>query len=672
MSDSSQQGDERPTIPKPPSRPPAGAPSRPGAPPPHPGMRARAPGVRSNIEAPSEPTTLRTGDTVGGAFVVQRYLGSSGGAISYLCTENASGDSVVIKVLSRPYPGDQAYDEYRQRVQVASSIRHRNLTDILGMGKTGANEMFVAMEFVQGASVSGVVAQRREAGERLELRDVFTILAHVCDALEAVHKRTAHGVLTPYNIYLGSQGVVKLGNLTFDRIAGEYLASEKQSGPFVDSIYVAPEVALNPFEIEPSADLYSLGMLAAELLSDSGLPNQPKRARQLALDGMRRYPPSLVNLIASCIDSEPANRPRSVREFRDTFEDAAREAGATLGGPPPPGCLPIEPAVADESAQPFESGDSDLFNIDIPGFNHARREPSDERFLIQKDGLDYGPFTREQVLENLYADEIDEFCPVLDRVTQERVELGEMEEFREDVAAYLPKRAERRRLEAEARAELERKVKKGASIGLVVAVAVGVVTLVGLLIFRMLLPEPAAVPMEQTFAALDFEFLPPPKDFQTIAVDKSLMASIFNLNTSQEEIERKVRSQRKKAASKARGARGAAGEAGVGAAAEIDLSDEGGSSHFLSDSEINQIIMSQFGQLRGCVMQELRGNRSFKGVTVQFFIRPSGTTGGVKIQEQAYANRPVGDCLKQRFRGMKFPAHSAISNKGVTFPLRVQ
>src|SRR5690554_1270691 len=145
MSDSSQQGDAQPTMPKPPSRPaarpPTGAAPGPGAPPPHPGISARAPGVRSNIEAPSEPTTLRTGDTVGGAFVVQRYLGSSGGAISYLCTENATGDSVVIKVLSRPYPGDQAYDEYRKRIQVANSLRHRNLTGILGMGKTGANEI---------------------------------------------------------------------------------------------------------------------------------------------------------------------------------------------------------------------------------------------------------------------------------------------------------------------------------------------------------------------------------------------------------------------------------------------------------------------------------------------------------------------------------------------------
>jgi hypothetical protein len=669
MSDSSQKGDDRPVVRKPPSRAPAKSAAKPpagaAAPPPHPTMKKHAPGVRNATEAPAEPTTLRTGDTVGGAFVVQRYLGSSGGAISYLCTEKNSDDSVVIKVLSREYPGDELFEEYRERIKVASSIRHKNLTRILGMGKTGGDEMFVAMEYVSGSSVSRLVAQRRDAAEQLQLRDVFTILAHVCDALEAVHERTAHGVLTPYNIYLGKQGVVKLGNLTFDRIAGEYLAEAKGTGPFVDSIYVAPEVALDPSAVTPAADLFSLGMLAAELLSETGLPNQRKRARHLALDGMSKYPPSLVNLIASCIDSVPANRPRSAREFRDTFEDAAREAGAVLGGPPPAGCLPIEPAVADESGAGLGGEESDLFDIDLPGFDDPAGGEGDERYLLQKNGLDYGPFTREQVLEQLYADEIDEYSAVLDRVTQERVELGEMAEFSEEVAEYIPKREERRRQEALARAELERKVKKGASIGLVIAVIAGAITLTVMVVFYLQQPDPQELPMDKAFAALDFKFLPPPKEFQTIAVDKDLMASIFNLEASQEEIARKVKRHTKRIRRKAKKSRSRN-------VREVNMADNSGSTHFLSDSEINGIIMAQFGQLRGCIMKELRENRSFKGVTVQFFIRPSGTTGGVKIRESKYANRPVGTCLKQQFRSMTFPEHGAISNKGVTFPLRVQ
>jgi hypothetical protein len=634
-------------------------------------MGKRAPGVRNATQAPAEPTTLRTGDTVGGAFVVERYLGSSGGAISYLCDEKGKDHQVVIKVLSMPFPGDQAFSKLKDRIKVASSIRHRNLTKILGMGTTGKDEMFVAMEFVRGSSVSKVVAQRRETGESLELRDVFTILAHACDALEEVHKRTAHGVLTPYNIYLSHTGVVKVSNLTFDRITGEYQAREKNTGPFVDSIYVAPEAAQDPTSLTPASDLYSLGILAAEFLSQKGLPNGRKSARHRALDGLGKYPPSLVNLIASCIDSSPKNRPASVRLFRDTLEDVALEAGESLGGAPPEGSLPIEPAVEDDQHQHLGDEESDLFDIDLPGLGAEEEPEGEERYLVQKDGLDYGPFTKQQVLDQLYEDSIDEYTPILDRVTQDRVDLGEMDVFRSEVQEYLPKREERRRREAEARAELERKVKKGASVGLIIAVGVGVVVL-GLMLWQYInLPDPEPFPMQNAFASLDYKFLPPPKDFQTIAVDKDLMASIFNPAASEEEIARKIkRRSKKKRPSKRRGS-GSSDRAGS-EVTEVDMGDMSGSAHHLTDYEINQIIMSNFGQLRGCIMQELKSNRSFKGVTVQFFIRPSGTTGGVKIRESKYSNRDVGECLTRRFRSMKFPEHGAISNKGVTFPLRVQ
>ena len=81
--------------------------------------------------------------------------------------------------------------------------------------------------------------------------------------------------------------------------------------------------------------------------------------------------------------------------------------------------------------------------------------------------------------------------------------------------------------------------------------------------------------------------------------------------------------------------------------------------------------MQDFPSLRRCVQQEMSSNPNFKGLSVQFFIRPTGTTGGVKIKEGALGDRPVGRCMVSRFRLMKFPEHGGF-NRGVTFPLMVQ
>ncbi|MFW5966121.1 MAG: protein kinase domain-containing protein [Persicimonas sp.] len=666
MSESEDKGVDEAKKPSPP-RPSAGPPG--SKPPPTPAMKKRAPGVRHRDERPAQPTTLRTGQTVAGAFVVERYLGSSGGGVSYLCERKGTDEQVVLKVLAMPYPGDEGFAALRERVKVASSLQHRNLTRILGMGTTADDEMFVAMDYVKGVTVSRAAAERRETGETLGLRDVFTVLAHVCDALEVVHRETVHGVLTPYNIYLSENGVVKVGNLVFARIAGEYLAREENRGPFVDSVYVAPEA---PGQLSPASDIYSLGMMAAELLHPAGLPDGRERARQEALDGLRQYPPSLFNLVASCIDSSPANRPATVGDFRATLEDAAREGGAHLGHPVPDGALPIEPAVDVDSELGAE--DSDLFNIDLPGGSQTEAdggEEGEERYLVQRDGLDYGPFTRERVLEQLYEDEINEYTPVLDRRTQERMPLGEMEEFAAEVAEYVPKREERKRREAEARAELERKVKKGASVGLMAAVAVGAIVLAVMVYEYLTLPEPEELPMERAFASYDYEFLPPPSEFEEVAVDNDLMESIFNPEASEDEIAQQVEDHAPASASKGEPESGGGGGDDENVS-KVDMADGSGSDRHLTDKEINDIIMQRFDELRSCVMEELKTDRSFTGVTVEFFIRPSGTTGGVKIKESKYANRPVGECVKQRFRSMKFPEHGAVSNRGVTFPLRVQ
>lgn len=629
-------------------------------------LQHTAPGVFGARELPKQhsTTSLSTGDVVGGRFEVSRYLGSSGGGISYLCNDASTKEEVVIKVLAMAPPSKQRFESMYDQVRTASAMDHKNLTKILGMGRTPSGEAFVAMEFVKGATLSSIIAKRREEGGVISLRDAFTLIAHVCNALDIVHTKTAHYVLTPYNIYLERRGVVRVGNLAFGKLAGELLL-ERGEGPFTDSIYVAPEVSEAPDMASSASDIYSLGMLTAEMLSPQGLAADRDEARVQIVSVLASYPPALTQLVMRSIGEDLAGRPRSAAAFRETFQKICEADGMDLLGPPLPGGLPIEPAIERKTSE------SDIF--DIPELAGLGAEPSDaanERYLVQKGGLDYGPFSPESVLEQLYKDEIDEFTQVLDRVTQKRVPLVEMERFKKDVNAYIPKREERRRIEAAQRAELQRKVKKGGVVGLVVSIVVGLSTLITMAVLYVLQPDPEKLPMERAFASLDYKFMPPPKDFQTLAVDTGLLNSLFNPKASEEEIEKALKTRTKTRRPTASGKRPTRAEDGT-EVQELDFASEGGSQHILTDQDVNDVILSNFGGLRSCVIKEIQDDPRFKGVTVQFFIRPTGTTGGVKIKEERYRDRPVAECLTTRFRGMKFPEHAGL-NRGVEFPLLVQ
>lgn len=629
-------------------------------------VQMTAPGVLGAKEAPKGPVTLATGDVIGGRFEVERYLGASGGGVSYLCRDTAADIRAVIKVLAMPFPGKAKFDQMAEQVRIASRIQHRNLTRIIGMGRTPEGEIFVAMEYVKGETLSSILAKRRESGMPVSVRDTFTVLGHVCDALEAVHPFMPHGVLTPYNVYLDSRGVIRVGNLAFGRISADYLVQSGE-GPYVDSIYVAPEVADAPDLISSAADIYSLGMIAADMLSTTGLPNDRDEAKASAIMNLASFPSVLSQLVTRSIGEDLAARPKSAADFRHGFEKAAREMGANLTDPPGPESIPVEPAVQETGA----GGEEDLFNI--PGLSTGMTEvseSSEERYLVQRDGLDYGPFTAEQVLEQLHADEINEHTEILDRLEQDRKELGKMKRFRKEVEEYIPIREERLRIEAEKRAEFERKVKTGGYGAIVVGIVVAIVIFGAQVAFYLMQPDPKPLPLDQAFAELDYKFLPPPKEFVAVAVDKKVLESIFNPRASEEEIARAIKKRRKSRSKKSGSAakRPTAGDNGV---TEVDMSAGSGSTHILTDEEVNDVILSNFGGLRSCILKQIKSDPGFRGVTIKFFIRPTGTTGGVKIKESKYRSEPVADCLTSRFRSMQFPEHGGF-NRGVEFPLLVQ
>ena len=187
--------------------------------------------------------------------------------------------------------------------------------------------------------------------------------------------------------------------------------------------------------------------------------------------------------------------------------------------------------------------------------------------------------------------------------------------------------------------------------------------------------------MDQAFASLDYHFSPPPTEFQAMEVDSSVMESIFNPEATEEEIQRQIAAMQAQARSTSRSrsagsSRGSSASRGSASQEQqvydVDMSASSGTDHHLTQNEIVSVVTADFAALRECIMQEVQADSSFRGVTVKFFINPSGTTGGVELKEARYENRPVGQCLIDRFRSMRFPEHGAITPRGVEYPLYVQ
>jgi hypothetical protein len=292
----------------------------------------------------------------------------------------------------------------------------------------------------------------------------------------------------------------------------------------------------------------------------------------------------------------------------------------------------------------------------------------EKRYLVARDGLDYGPYTGQEVLAQLYKDEITEHTSIMDRLSQLRTPLGEMPEFFDAVREYIPRREERRRLEAETRAARIQTAKKaGKWTGVVGAVAALAIFGVWLVWFYYIRPQPEPLPSEQLVASLgqEYRMAPPPREFAQIALDDDLVKQLFAPD------EPAAKAGRRRGVGRRRPGGGGAGlgpddEENI---SELDLGADGGSTHILTDAEVQSTVRRKAGALGACMRAEIKRNPNFKGVSIKFFIKATGTTGGVKII--GGGSGTLAQCLKGHVRTMKFPRHGGL-NRGVTLPFFIQ
>jgi eukaryotic-like serine/threonine-protein kinase len=661
-------------------------------------LRATQPG----LEAAPASDKWKVGDTVSGQFEVLEVLGATPGGTSFKVRTQSGGKVMVLKTVHAGADHDAIYGELREPLKIAARLKHKNLVQVYGLGRD-EEIVFVIMEFIEGKTLTRHVAERRSRGEVFNPKGVFNILAHVCNGLAAIHEHSAHGALTPGHVHVSDGGRMKIGNIVYGHTVARGLYPEGL-GAFHDSPFTAPEFRRDPGPPTIAGDLYALGMITAELLSPEPLRGLGVAARTAALAISEEYGGGLRGLIAQATDDDPSARVADAVTFRDRLKticmenvdprpvtvaaaeadtfDAAPEYQINIGPAPGEEVLADDaptPPPAGMSLDPFAKAAQILGTGRLPEVgpgtgDHEALTGEQPRYLVSKENLDYGPYTRAQVLEQLRKDDIDEYTVILDRTTQMRTPLGELRTFGKAVREYIPIREDRRRREREQR---QQRVEVAKTAGMWTGV-VGVVAalLVGALVggwYFFIRPQPAQLPQEAMFADLakEYRLEPPPREFNNVAVDDDLLAGLFSKDDPGKIGRGGGRSNGRRnggkgIARKNPGGRGADSDENI---SELDLGKDGGSTHVLTDSEINKTIRRGFGGLRGCMLQELKRNPGFKGVSVRFFIRPTGATGGVKIQGASSGG--LTSCLKGRFRGMRFPQHGGF-NRGVTLPLYIK
>jgi eukaryotic-like serine/threonine-protein kinase len=271
------------------------------------GQKTRQPGVYSGHKI--------------GDFQLFEMIGKGGMAEVY--RGEAKGLQAAVKILPPSVVTDLAVRRrLKHEMEVLSQFDHPNIMRFYDYGFMGSTH-YLALEYIEGRDVQTLLMERG----RLQVADAVWILQDIAAALETVHaKGIIHRDVKPSNILLrpmqdGYQAVLidfgisyTVSNVT--TLTGLYAIGTVN--------YISPEQIRSSEQIDHRADIYSLGVVAYEILTGE-LPFDGNAKEILfyhlhkpAPDPRIRVPKLPVNIaiaIMRALEKDPANRFDNVGQF---------------------------------------------------------------------------------------------------------------------------------------------------------------------------------------------------------------------------------------------------------------------------------------------------------------------------------------------------------------------
>ena len=248
---------------------------------------------------PDDGSALKTAgstDLVGGVIAeryhIQKKLGEGGMGAVYLGEHVKMGRKSAIKVMTQSMASDpDAIARFNREAANAARINHPNVCAIYDFGETKDGLIYLAMEFIEGSSLSDVL--EREGA--LAPGRAAAIFQQACDALQAAHDLgIVHRDLKPDNIMLarGRDGadVVKVVDFGIAKaIGGEEGQKVTKTGLVVGTPeYMSPE-QLAGDKLDGRSDIYSLALVLYRMLTGT-LPFQADSAQEVMIKRLTDEP----------------------------------------------------------------------------------------------------------------------------------------------------------------------------------------------------------------------------------------------------------------------------------------------------------------------------------------------------------------------------------------------
>jgi len=256
-----------------------------------------------------------------------------GMAAVYKARKTSLKRPVAIKLLY-PHLAENAVfiERFKREAEAAAKVQHENIVNVIDYGQCGDSH-YIVMEYCDGVTLAALLEQHGAVPPDVGCG----ILLKVCCGLEAAHAANlVHRDIKPANIIFTRQGGVKLADFGLAKTV-DAIQLVTQHGKVIGTpAYMSPEQTRGD-DVGPQSDVFSLGVVAYELLSG----RRPFEGRNYAevVSHIQSDAPEMVYLVEpnvnarlarvvhTMLEKETSRRYESVGRVARDLEEAIDQGG---------------------------------------------------------------------------------------------------------------------------------------------------------------------------------------------------------------------------------------------------------------------------------------------------------------------------------------------------------
>ena len=293
-------------------------------------LRGEFPDARATATpASTPPPLLKTapapvvGKLFGNYEILAEVSRGSFGVV-YRAQQRGLDRVAALKVLlAGTHASPEAVARFQREARAVARLKHPNIVPIYDIGEQDGHHYF-AMEFVEGNSLSSLIARRAVA-----IPEALALCEALADAIESAHGAgVIHRDIKPSNILVDRKGLAHLTDFGLAKQTGIDTQYTQSGTTLGTPAYMPPEQARGEVsKIDARSDVYALGAVLYEMLTGAA-PFSGRSLLEVVIAVINEpvRPPRQINpkihrdiqtMVMKCLEKDSRNRYLTAAELRD-------------------------------------------------------------------------------------------------------------------------------------------------------------------------------------------------------------------------------------------------------------------------------------------------------------------------------------------------------------------